>query len=184
MYYGAVGNNNLCVRGNTATTINPPSACGAYSSIWGICSCWSLSSVQTNDSVEAWSNSAKNPRLNTGQIVSNLAFGTGYRNKDRLFHFNLTQISGRNTIGFTSPFSSSTQGSLLQAYKCQTMSNTQSSINITAAGVYPYTFAGWRLNNASGTFLTLTATTSWFYNGDYGGSNMSNIKQLYAQAIS
>ena len=184
MYYGSVGNNNLCVRGNVATTVNPPSACGAYSGIWGICGCWGYSAILENNSVDLWSNTAKEPKLNTGQTSNNFAFGTGYRNKDRLFHFNLTQISGTNTIGYTSPFSASTQGSLLQAYKCQTMSNTQSSITITAAGVYPYTFAGWRLNNASGTFLTLTATTSWFYNGDYGGSNMSNIKQLYAQSIS
>ena len=184
MYYGSVGNNNLCVRGNVSTTLNPPSACGAYNAMWGICGCWGYSSILTNDSVQLWSDTAKEPKLNTGQSSNNFAFGTGYRNKDRLFHFNLTQISGTNTIGYTSPFAASTQGSLLQAYKCQTMSNTQTFITITAAGVYPNTFAGWRLNNASGTFLTLTATTNWFYNGTYGGSNMSNIKQLYAQAIS
>ena len=184
MYYGQVGNNNLCVRGNVATSINPPSACGAYSGMWGICGCWGYASIVTNDSVAAWSNNSSAPFLNTGQFANNLAFGTGYRNKDRLFHFIISQSPGTNTIGFTSPFSSSTQGTLLEAYKCQTMSNTQSFITITAAGVYPYTFAGWRLNNSSGTFLTTTATTSWYYNGTYGGSNMSNIKQLYAQAIS
>ena len=180
-YYGSVGNNNLCLRGETSTSQNQINADGAYSGMFVQCSGWStVNNTGQNFSHEDWFNCGVDPRLNTGQDGNSYNFGTGYRNKDRLFHVTMQKDPDQSgTMFFSSPFSTSTSNEFLYAYKNSSMSNTQTSITTRVTAGYGGFFVGYYANSALGTFLTSTATVNWFYNGTYADASFAYLKILY-----
>ena len=179
MYYGVVDGSNLCVRGNTSTTINNTSALGAYSGKWVQCGDWPQ---PNNFSVCRWSNELDSPKVNTGMQTSNLSFNQDYRYGGRVFHFGMKgSNAGGSKYGFSSPFASLGQGGgTVPAYTNNTLSSRQNFITTTATAVYGYSFLGYRLESSSGTFLTATASANWFFNSTYGGTNMAYIKYFFA----
>lgn len=180
MYYGSVGSTNLCLRGNTATNINPTTALGAYNGMWIACAEW----PETNNfSLCKWSREADNPKVNTDQGNSgNYSFDEEYKNGDRLSEVGvLGTNSGTCKYGTKSPFALMTSGgSTVPGYSNNTMSNVQNYVTTDAVAAYGYTFFGWRLNSTSGTALTLTTEVNWFFNSTYGGTNFAYIKYFAA----
>ena len=47
---------------------------------------------------------------------------------------------------------------------------------------YSFTFAGWRLEVTSGTFLTSVKSHTWYFGSTYGGQNFKDIKTFAATA--
>lgn len=181
MYYGQISS-QLNMVSTTSTVINPTTACGYYSGMWGVCSNWG---VNGNYSLYSAWREGSDPRLNTTQTgVSNINMSTGYRYKDRMFSCNLS-IAGNGTsnsaVSFLSPFSYSVIGSGAYAYKNQSMSNNQNYITTSAFADYGYVFVAWYLENQIGTPLTTTATVNWYYNSTYGGKNFAYINTLHGQ---
>ena len=102
MYYGVVDGSNLCVRGNTSTTINNTSALGAYSGKWVQCGGWPQNN---NFSVCRWSNEKDAPKVNTGMSNSNLSFDQDYRYGGRVFHIGMKGDNAAQSVyGWSSPF--------------------------------------------------------------------------------
>tara|TARA_B100001778_G_scaffold332666_1_gene339448 strand:+ start:320 stop:877 length:558 start_codon:yes stop_codon:yes gene_type:complete len=183
MYYGNVEGSNLCLRGDSSSSVNNINALGAYSCKWVQCSGWPETS---NYSLCKWSREADAPKIKTDQgNAGNYSFDVDYRYGGRNFSFGIKgQNASTSKYGYSTPFSTTTSGGgTLEAYVCGTMSSYQSNIGTTALATYPWFFAGWRLESTSGTFLTSTASVNWYHNSDYGGVNMAYIKYLAATFI-
>jgi hypothetical protein len=191
MVYFANFGNNQCVRGSSSLQCGPE-ATGFYNGNFVSCFGWPYwTSTARDQGKSSWGKyiyQCDFPYVNTGKSNnSDLNYGSTLRWYGRPFSLNLDSGMGIANVGFygSNPENAGTTSlglTYMAGYKHIGVTAKSNAIGITATAAYSFTFASWRLDSASGTFLTSTATTNLYFNSTYGGQNFKDIKTFFASA--
>ena len=192
VYFANFADNNFCLRGCNAGSIDPNNTEGMFNSAFVACFSWPNWTTSTiNAGCSSWSQYIRqccSPFVNTTQAgMSNNQITSYIRYQARPFSLNLhgAGSNGITTVQFTSPISKSSTGTLF-GYNCVALSSRQNFVTITCTLDYNYIFSSWHIGTVtSGEIATFNQTQNLFFNSNYGisSTNFLNIGAFCANAF-
>ena len=189
VYFANFANNNFCLRGCNAGSLDPNNTEGMFNSAFVACfnwPSWTTQGINSGDS--SWAKyiyQCDTPYVNTNRTTNtNLKVTTHLRYQGRPFSVNLVNGGAQyQTVRFQGPIYTSLTASTAHGYLNVGLSSRQNFITIDCSTSYPAIFAGWRQGSTSGGLVSSQANTNLYFNSNYGGVNFLNIKNVYSTHI-
>ena len=184
VYFANFDTFNFCLRGCNAGSLDPNNTHGMFNSAFVACfnwPSWTTQGINSGDSSwQSYINQCVSPNiysLRTSQ--SNSQITTYIRFQGRPFSINVVPAAPVQTARFVGPIFTTATYNQINGYENVSLSSRQNYISVSATTTYPATFAGWRNGGTSGALMSSVATTNFFFNSNYGGTNFLNIKTTY-----
>tara|TARA_R110002049_G_scaffold84996_1_gene216278 strand:+ start:528 stop:1097 length:570 start_codon:yes stop_codon:yes gene_type:complete len=187
VYFASFSTYNFCLRGTTSLLCGPE-AQGMYNGNFVACFGWPYwTTAAINDGKSSWGKyiyQCNLPYVNTTRTTNtNLKIDSYLRYQGRPFGVNLESSMGISNCFFTDSNPANTgSASFFAGYKHVGLSSRGNFCTSDCTVAYSFTFAGWRLNGTSGTFLTSVKSHTWYFGSNYGGQNFKDIKTFAATA--
>tara|TARA_Y100000592_G_C5400610_1_gene282897 strand:- start:68 stop:901 length:834 start_codon:yes stop_codon:yes gene_type:complete len=190
VYFANFATSNFCLRGCNAGSNDPNNTEGMFNSAFVACFNWPNWTTSTiNNACSSWMaylNNCQIPFVDTNNFnATNSQVDSQIRFQGRPFSVNIHGKTGDGiaSVAHVSPVSTGSSSSPDPGYKNVSLSSRQNFITVTCTLVYLYIFDGWRVGSSSGSVASLSQTTSFFFNSDYGGTNFLNIESMHAKGF-